>query len=96
MKPTRNTELMLESCRNKNVIRVLRGKNHKSEYAPKEGIRYDGLYRITAHELLKQETAMYRFTLVREEGQDPIRFKGPEARPSPIELAERAKLRNVL
>lgn len=95
-KPTNHTEFMLESYKNGNPIRVLRGKNPKSEYAPREGIRYDGLYQVTGQRVLEAKTAMYRFTLTRVEGQDPIRCQGVETRPTPRELAERAKLRDIL
>ncbi|KAL8774097.1 MAG: hypothetical protein Q9209_001205 [Squamulea sp. 1 TL-2023] len=84
--PTANTTRMLESCdRLYNEIRVLRkaaGNGKHSTYNPSCGLRYDGLYRITGKELLHAETSMYRFTLKRVAGQDPIRFKGPEQRPT--------------
>lgn len=77
-------------------IRVLRSVNKKSCYAPKEGVRYDGLYRITQSELLEQRFALYRFTLQRVPGQDPIRYQGPEARPNERELLERMCIRKDL
>ena len=84
--PTANTTRMLESCdRLHNKIRVLRkaaGTSKHSTYSPSCGLRYDGLYVVTGKELLHGDTSMYRFTLVRESGQDPIRFKGPEQRPT--------------
>ena len=79
-----------------NPVRVLRQSNKKSGYAPKEGIRYDGLYQITARECLKVETAFYRFTLQRLPGQDPIRYHGVEARPTYEELAELSKMKELL
>jgi hypothetical protein len=87
---------MLEGCRLHNIIRVLRGENKNSIYAPEEGIRYDGLYEITAQTLLEEKTALYRFTLIRQPNQDPIRYKGIEARPTNQELAERAKIRELI
>ncbi|KAL8785012.1 MAG: hypothetical protein Q9213_003605 [Squamulea squamosa] len=84
--PTANTTRMLESCdRLHNEIRVLRkaaGSGKHSTYNPSCGLRYDGLYRITGKELLHAETSMYRFKLKRMARQDPIRFKGPEQRPT--------------
>ncbi|KAL8915748.1 MAG: hypothetical protein Q9172_006696 [Xanthocarpia lactea] len=84
--PTANTTRMLESCdRLHNTIRVLRkaaGTSKHGTYSPSCGLRYDGLYVVTGKELLHGDTSMYRFTLVREPGQDPIRFKGPEQRPT--------------
>lgn len=70
--------------------------NKKSKYAPVEGIRYDGLYEITAEEVLDEKTGMYRFTLIRLPGQYPIRYQGVEARPTQQELAERTRIRNLI
>lgn len=92
--PTANTRQMLDSCdRIQNQIRVLRAAaptGKYSAYKPSCGLRYDGLYVITGKEHLHVDTAMYRFTLVRCPGQDPIRYKGPEERPTQYEKREYA------
>lgn len=38
--------------------------------------------------MLKPEKSHYIFQLVREEGQDPIRYQGDECRPTQEEIAE--------
>jgi len=88
--------MMLESCNKGQVVRVLRAVNKNSLYAPKAGIRYDGLYKVTNQELLDGKTAMYRFILERQPGQDPIRFKGVETRPTERELQEFNRIQQLL
>ncbi|TAQ86390.1 hypothetical protein B7494_g5292 [Chlorociboria aeruginascens] len=80
----------------KQPVRVLRAVNKKSIYAPKEGIRYDGLYEIVSKEILNPKTAMFRFSFQRLSNQDPIRYKGEERRPTNQELKERMKIRELL
>jgi hypothetical protein len=59
-------------------------------------VRYDGLYEIVDKELLVEETAMFRFSLHRLKGQDPIRYQGVEVKPTDQELVERMKIRDIL
>jgi len=87
---------MLDSWTKNQPLRVLRAVNKKSKYAPKEGIRYDGLYKITDREILDPKTAMFRFSLKRIKDQDPIRYDGVEIRPTNRELTERIKIRKLL
>lgn len=87
---------MLEAEANNNQIRVMRSEKKESPYAPKKGIRYDGLYLITGHEVLNKATGMFRFRLERCLGQDPIRCQGVEARPNEYELREYANIREML
>lgn len=77
-------------------IRVLRAVNKKSKYAPKKGIRYDGLYVIVGKELLDEKSAMFRFSLVRKTGQDAIRYRGVETRPTEQELREEQLVKALL
>jgi SAD/SRA domain-containing protein len=93
--PTYSTQLLLDSYRKLKPIRVLRKKS-KSKFAPKEGIRYDGLYEAVGKELLDEEKAMWRFELRRMKGQDPIRYQGPEARPTLQELEQLKNLKALL
>lgn len=92
--PSRGTRLLLESYKLGTVIRVLRGWKlpEINPYRPSHGVRYDGLYKITGYELLEEDTALHRFTLIREEGQDPIRFKGPEKLPTAEEIQQLEKI----
>ena len=85
--PTENTKLMIESQTRQTPVRVIRSgaspaKKH-TVYQPIVGLRYDGLYQVIDNTLLHEDTAMYQFTLKRLPGQDPIRFKGVEMRPTP-------------
>ncbi|KAL9027375.1 MAG: hypothetical protein Q9196_004091 [Gyalolechia fulgens] len=94
-KPTALTERMLESFKLQNPIRVLRSaalSGKHSKYRPSMGLRYDGIYQITGYELLDQGTSMYRFSLMRCAGQDPIRYQGEEIRPTEEELNQYGKI----
>ena len=71
---------MYESFEKEQAVRVLRSRGHgtldpTARYAPAEGVRYDGLYKIVGTELL-DDGKTHRFKLVRELGQDPMRFEG--------------------
>ena len=93
--PTYRTQLLIDSLKTGNPVRVLRSKS-KSQFAPKEGIRFDGMYKVIGKELLEKDTAMYRFELHREANQDPIRYKGAEARPTSQELRQLKKINALL
>ncbi|KFY17460.1 hypothetical protein V492_00654 [Pseudogymnoascus sp. VKM F-4246] len=94
--PTKGTKLLLESYKSKQPLRVLRAENKNSKFAPKRGIRYDGLYTVVEYTILDAATAMYRFSLRRCKDQDPIRYRGPEARPTAQELQQYALIRESL
>lgn len=96
--PSKGTKLLKESLAMNNPIRVLRSSSLASSnpYRPAKGLRYDGHYQITGFEILDARTAMHRFSLQRCEGQDPIRYRGVEARPTNEELAAYAKIRKLL
>ncbi|KAK0646338.1 PUA-like domain-containing protein [Cercophora newfieldiana] len=55
-------------------IRILRGFQLKSSYAPKAGVRYDGLWRLTSyrHHADADDVHHLRLTLVRVNGQLPM------------------------
>lgn len=85
--PTAATKMLLESVRRQSPVRLIRSSAaNTSTYLPKKGLRYDGLYDVTQHVLLDADTAMYRFTLVRQQGQGAIRYIGEDARPNAQEL----------
>ncbi|KAH8094513.1 PUA-like domain-containing protein [Cristinia sonorae] len=65
---------LLTSYENGKPVRVTRGSQLNSIFAPAEGYRYDGLYRVTNAELERGKTGfrMCRFTLERIPGQDPL------------------------
>ena len=82
------TAAMLKSFEKRYPIRVIRSSNSvtSGRYRPTCGLRYDGLYLITICTLVDKEHSDYRFFLERESGQHRIRFRGPEARPSEMEI----------
>ena len=83
-----STELMRTSLAEGSPVRVLRSaKATKSKYRPKRGLRYDGCYQITKEEIIEPATLLYRFTLERIAGQQPICWDGPTKRPHEQELA---------
>ena len=92
--PTLHTKMLLESVRRKSAVRVIRSSAAKtSTYLPQKGLRYDGLYDVIGYSVLDIDTAMYRFTLIRQQGQGEIRYKGESARPNEQELRTYGQLR---
>ncbi|TLS22417.1 uncharacterized protein PpBr36_10009, partial [Pyricularia pennisetigena] len=77
-----STRLLLESFSKGNLVRVIRKKNHTSQHAPAEGLRYDGLYRVTKWvERTEITTGRHRVllvTLVRD--PDQISLEDAKAR----------------
>lgn len=96
--PTAGTTLLLQSANTKKPIRVLRSSKlpKQNKFRPAEGLRYDGLYEITDKELLDEDTAMYRFTLVRLKGQPPIRYTGEGKRPTDREIEEIKSVKSLM
>lgn len=96
-RPTDSTQHMIESFRLKTPVRVLRVSKMTTEspnpYKPKEGMRYDGLYKVVGYEVKDLAKQVHLFHLVREPDQGPIRNSGPEARPTPEELDALAKVK---
>lgn len=103
--PTENTTRLIESGTSfqldgrsvKNPVRVLRSHNlgRKSEYTPRKGLRYDGLYEVRDWRVLNEEKAIHLFHLLRLPGQDPIRARGPEARPTDEEIMAYEQVREA-
>ena len=94
--PSGGTSLLLESEKKGQVIRVLRSAALNNKYAPAQGIRYDGLYKIASHEVLDASKHMHRFIMNREPGQTPIRFEGEGARPSTHELNKYYQVQDLM
>ncbi|KAI4722625.1 hypothetical protein E4T48_01214 [Aureobasidium sp. EXF-10727] len=94
-RPSDSTQHMIESCRLQTLVRVLRASKMTTEgsndYKPKEGMRYDGLYKVASYEVKNVAKQVHLFHLVREPDQGPIRNSGPEVRPTPEELEALAK-----
>jgi hypothetical protein len=87
-KKTANTQLLIDSKTSGLPVRVLRSMNlpKTNPHKPERGIRYDGLYTVKEYELVDSATHHYLFHLVRQPGQDPIRYKGIEKRPTAKEI----------
>ncbi len=62
---TRGNKALAISCENQLPVRVIRGSNRYSDFAPTIGYRYDGLYLITEywHEIGKSGFIIWRFRL---------------------------------
>lgn len=94
-RPTDATQHMIESSRNQIPVRVLRTSKMTTEgpneYRPEAVMRYDGLYKVVGYEVKRESKQIHLFHLVREPGQGPIRYKGPEVRPTPEELESLSK-----
>jgi hypothetical protein len=83
-----STEAMVKAIDLKRPIRVLRKANPNNQYAPAEGLRYDGLYLVTEKALVGTKSGMMRFKLVRCPGQAEVRWKGTgdSSRPTQVEV----------
>ncbi|MCJ1479535.1 hypothetical protein MMC13_008221 [Lambiella insularis] len=97
-KPSAGTTLLLEALGLQSPVRLLRSSAlpASNRYRPQKGLRYDGLYNIDSFSVLDAKTAMYAFAMTRTKGQDPIRWQGDERRPTNEQLAEYAKIRQLM
>ncbi len=74
---SRGAKILLKSFENKQPVRVLRAKETGWNFAPIEGLRYDGLYVVEGKgEGKNKKGGTYIwFKLVRVKEQDPIKKK---------------------
>lgn len=72
---------MRTSLMTKKPVRVLRGQNDEFRYAPKVGLRYDGLYTVAKEEQrVNGKGGVYAvFVLERVEEQEPVDLSRPNA-----------------
>jgi len=74
--PRNGNRSLLVSSRTKRPVRVIRGKNKSSFYAPSKGYRYDGLYVVDSatEKLGKKGYTMCFFELrrIKEGGDGPV------------------------
>jgi len=95
--PSDATKFLILSLDNKRPVRLMRSANiANSRYKPSRGFRYDGLYDVVEKTLIDKAKHHYRFRLVRQHGQGPIRYKGVEARPTAQEIVELQKVERTL
>lgn len=90
---------MLKAYESQQSLRVLRSASlpATNAYRPARGIRYDGLYHIIiSHEIVDADKAMYRFSLTRLGGQDPIRCSGDGSIPSDAQISELNNIRKQI
>ena len=89
---------MLKAYETQQSLRVLRSASlpATNAYRPARGIRYDGLYHIISHEIVDAEKGMYRFSMTRLEGQDPIRCSGDGSIPSNAQISELNNIRKKI
>jgi hypothetical protein len=93
------TLAMLRRCEIGEPVRLLRSSSIISKYAPKAGLRYDGLYKVVEVEtrpLPLDSEQHFRFRLERCPGQDPIRYQAPHVRPTQQELDAYAKSKRTV
>lgn len=87
---TNASKSLMMSSRRRRPVRVFRSAKCNSAFAPKVGMRYDGLYDVITYS--QEETAeglrYWRFTLERQRGQVPI----DRSRPSITERREYARM----
>jgi hypothetical protein len=95
---TENTKRMIESYENKLPVRVLRSHNlnKSNEFRPERGFRYDGLYGVVEYRVLDADSGIHSFHLMRKPNQDPIRYRGPEKKPTKQEIAEYDNIRDLI
>ena len=86
--PTKKTMSLVTSSRTGVPVRIFRshGMRPTSQYRPRAGFRYDGLYKVRNYKILDHEKQAYQFHLTRLPGQTPIHHQGPEARPTDEEV----------
>jgi hypothetical protein len=78
---TPGNKALYRSIETKNPVRVIRGfsknKNYTSPWAPTEGYRYDGLYRVVSWTVDDGVTGfnVFKFEFQRIKGQEPIRVE---------------------
>lgn len=86
--PTPGTKALITSYRTKRPVRLFRSFRLAAivKHRPVKGFRYDGLYKVVAYELLKQDLQIYRFEMVRldetEDDQGPLRDNLPPPEPA--------------
>ncbi|CAA7266465.1 unnamed protein product [Cyclocybe aegerita] len=74
-------KMLLRSCETKKPVRVIRGFKSHSKYAPSEGYRYDGLYRVEKAWMEKGLNSKYlicRYAFKRLPGQPPLPLRGED------------------
>lgn len=86
--PSSDTQLMINSCRKKQPVRVLRSSSLNHKYAPSHGFRYDGLYKVAQYKIIDPSKSYYLFFLERLPNQHPIRCTGDETRPTVTEVQD--------
>ena len=71
---TNATELLFTSIDTQFDVRVFRSSKlpKVNKLRPATGFRYDGCYKVISSELLEPERSVYRFKMIRNEGQSPI------------------------
>ena len=86
------TKTMQTSRQRGRLIRVIRSSGSEWRNAPKEGLRYDGLYRITQENIRRNDKggAYIRFTLERDPNQPEI----DQNRPTEAELRAFSRVRD--
>ncbi|KAH8094511.1 PUA-like domain-containing protein [Cristinia sonorae] len=89
-----NKSLFESSKSKEKPVRVIRGANANSKYAPASGFRYDGLYDVIKAEIVASKVSKFnvcQFTLQRRPGQPPIPEQEVHQSPSTNKTAGRRR-----
>ncbi|KAF9635753.1 SRA-YDG domain-containing protein [Lasiodiplodia theobromae] len=93
-KPSENTQSLMLNISAGKPVRVIRSHNLTAGvHRPPRGFRYDGCYEVLSYTVLDSTKMSCLFHLTRKEGQDPIRSRGKEMRPTTAEIREYDKFK---
>jgi len=83
---TRGNLALAQSENNNLPVRVIRGSQKDNPYAPKNGYRFDGLYRVDSHwhEVGKSGFKIYRYKLLKITDNVPAKINNPHKSEVPI------------
>lgn len=93
-KPSDNTQSLMLNISTGKPVRLIRSHNLTAGvHRPPRGFRYDGCYEVLSYTVLNSTKMSCLFHLTRKEGQDPIRSRGKEMRPTAAEIREYDKFK---
>lgn len=93
-KASENTQSLMLNISAGKPVRVIRSHNLTAGvHRPPRGFRYDGCYEVLSYTVLDSTKMSCLFHLTRKEGQDPIRSRGKEMRPTAAEIREYDKFK---
>ena len=83
---SRQNKSLVTSCNNGTPVRVIRGSNHKSNYSPSVGYRYDGLFSVESYWKEKGvdgfKICRYRLTKIEANNTTEVESDSPDGNSS--------------